>query len=88
VSVCPAVLWQKVDLRKYNTPSTRSHEMMYHKKIGVEKWVKKWGTKPEATKNFRVENWGTKLEPPAWTEGGAQSQLVSIWGYGKVVSCY
>jgi len=81
--------------------------MMYNKKIGVEKWVKKWGTKPEATKNYRVEkwvekwgtkpeatkncqveNWGTKLEPPAWTDGGAENELVSIWGYGKVVRCY
>ena len=50
--------------------------------------VEKWGTKPEPTKNCQVEKWGTKLEPPAWTQGGgAESKLVSIWGYGKVVSC-
>ena len=68
------------------------------KKNRVEKWgtkpeytknyqVEKWGTKPEATKNYQVENWGTKLELPAWTQGGAESKLVSIWGYGKVVTC-
>jgi len=49
--------------------------------------VENWGTKPEYNKNYKVEKWGTKLELPAWKQGGAESKLVSIWGYGKVVTC-
>jgi len=64
------------------------YETRSHQKFSSRKMSKKWGAKPEATKNCQVENWGTKLEPPAWTEEGAENQLLSIWGYGKVLSCY